>query len=167
MAIKKETLKKFIKLTNLQVVSIEDDSTDNTEVKKLILAESVTAVGSIPTPQGGQMTLNTKTVFVAGDDIEKFLADATEEDDIIKYEGAMKLDVSKPRFRAGANGAMEVSKASNAWLVSTSFAKRGGQLRTDSRAKLNDAISDMFKTAVNQMATSTSVAATELEPVED
>lgn len=144
MALTALSLKKFLKQTKLVILSIEDDSSEETKVLKLTLAEPTTAIGSNVTDTGAEMKLlNVTTVYVAADDIEKFMATAEEDGDIINYEGSMKLDVSRPNGRL-VNGVFAITKPSKAFLTSVAFNKRGNGLRADRTAALSAAIAGIF-----------------------
>ena len=51
MAIKKEDLLKFLRVTEFAVKTIEDDSSADTQVRVLQLTQPIKAVSSIPTPE--------------------------------------------------------------------------------------------------------------------
>ena len=144
MSLTQASLKKFLKQTKLVILSIEDDSSENTKVLKLTLAEPITAVGSNVTDSGAEMKLaNVTTVYVAAEDIDKFMETAEEEGDNVTYEGSMKLDVSRPNGRI-VNGAFQITKPSKVFLTAVAFNKRGNGLRQDRTAALSAAIAGIF-----------------------
>lgn len=143
--LKKEDLLQFTKNVELVITLVEDDSSDKTEVKILHLANPVTATGSIPTSEGLEMKATSNKVYVAADDIAKFLQDAESKDGAIHYKGQMHLDVSKPSGRRDANGDYVITKPAKVWLTGTKFSRSGGTLRTESQQSLNTLINNMFK----------------------
>lgn len=140
---KQDLLKKFSKSTELVIKLIEDDSSDNTQVKILHLVNEVSAVGSIPTPEGGEMKVKGAKVYVAQDDIDKLFESVEEQDGVLLYNGPMHLDVSKPNGRT-VNGAFVVTKPTKIWLTSTKFSRRGGELRQTQTTNLSTVINKMF-----------------------
>jgi hypothetical protein len=148
MALQENDLKKFIKKTDLVISAVEDDSSENTQILKLTLAEKVPSIkGSNPTDQGQDMVLReVETVYIAGDDdIEAFKKDADldEASGIISYKGPMKLDVSKPNGRF-VNNVFVITKPAKAWLTSVGFNKRGAGLRSDRQSGLSAAVAKFF-----------------------
>ena len=143
--LKKEDLLQFTKNVELAVTLVEDDSSDKTEVKILHLANPVTATGSIPTSEGLDMKATSNKVYVAADDIEEFLKDATSKDGAIVYKGGMHLDVSKPSGRRNADGEFVITKPVKIWLTKTKFSRSGGSLRTEAQTSLNTLVNNMFK----------------------
>jgi hypothetical protein len=147
----REDLMKFSKSTELGITLIEDDSSGSgdqnddagTEVKILHLQTEVTAVGSIPTPDGGEMRAKGKKVYVAGPNIDKMLEGLTEKDGVLVYNGPMHLDVSKPRIRMN-NGQATVTRPSRIFLTAVKFSRGGTQLRQEQATQLNSLINTMF-----------------------
>ena len=140
---KKDLLSRFSKSTELAITIIEDESSDNTQVKVLHLQKPVIAVGSIPTPSGAEMKVQGAKVYVAADDIDKFLDDVTEQDGLLVYKGPMHLDVSKPSGRE-VNGQYTVTKPAKIWLTSTKFSRSGGQLRQKQQNNFSSLVDKMF-----------------------
>lgn len=154
MALERSGLGKFVKQTRLVIASIEDVSSATTELFKLTLAEEVEAKGSNVTDTGAPLILrNVTEVMVTGEDYDKMLANASQEGDIIKYEGSLKLDVAKPRIKMVGDQAV-VTKAAAAWLVSVTFDKRGNGLIKDKQAAFSSVLAELFGTgnAVNTAA---------------
>ena len=143
MAIQKKDLLKFSRSTELAVKLVEDDSSENTEVKILHLVNPVTATGSVPTPDGKEMKVTAAKVYVAADNIEEMLKDTEEKDGILVYKGTMHLDVSKPSGRT-QNGEFVITKPAKIWLTKVKYSKTGGNLRKDQTNSLNDMINKMF-----------------------
>lgn len=142
---KKSILGKFLKLTSLVVVAIEDDSSENTTIHKLILGEPVSCTGSNVTDSGAPLTINNvKEVYVAGEDFDTFMEDVEEDGDVLRYKGKLKLDVSKPKGKVGRDGKAIITKPAKAWLVSVAFNKRGGSLIANNRSLLSDAVAAIF-----------------------
>lgn len=141
--INQDLLKRFSKSTELIIKLIEDDSSDNTQVKILHLVQDVNAVGSIPTPEGGEMKVKGAKVYVAADDIEKLLGGCVEKDGVLIYNGPMHLDVSKPQGR-NVNGAFTITRPAKIWVTSTKFSRRGGELRQKQTTNLSDMVNKMF-----------------------
>jgi hypothetical protein len=149
MAFKKEDLLKFSKSTELGIKLIEDDSSagsdgnEGTEVKILHLTKEIQAVGSIPTPDGGEMKAKGTKVYVADSNIEEMLKDLTEVDGVLVYKGPMHLDVSKPSGRT-VNGQFTITKPAKIWLTKTKYSRSGGQLRQAQTNNINNLINKMF-----------------------
>lgn len=146
MALKKEDLLKFSKRVEFGVKLIEDDSSggeNGTEVKILHLANTITAEGSIPTPEGGVMKVTGNKIYVAADNIDKMLEGMEEKDGVLVYTGDMHLDVSKPKGRM-QNGTMVITTPAKIWLTKTKFSRSGGNLATQQRASLGDVINKLF-----------------------
>lgn len=142
--IKKEDLLQFTRATELVITQVDDESSDQTEVKILRLAQPITATGSNPTPTGGKMQLISNEVWVAADDIDEFLQGAVVENGQLKYKGPMHLDVSKPNGRTNANGEYVITKPAKVWLTKVKFSRSGGQLRTKAATSLDGLIANMF-----------------------
>ena len=149
MAISRMSLKKFIKLTNLIIIDIDDQTNGDNEVLVLNLAEPVNATGSLPLPDGNPFILRDQMkVYVGKDAVEKFLAEAEElpeagpNGETIKYQGNLKLDCSKPRF--ANNDTNKVIKPARIWLTTTLFSVGGQQLQRSSREEMNNKINEMF-----------------------
>jgi hypothetical protein len=144
----REDLLKFSKVTELAIRQIVDDSSGGdggTEVKELHLTQKITATGSIPTPDGGPMTVTHNVVYVAADNIDAFLKDVEEKDGILVYKGTMHLDVSKPSGRTNSAGQFTITKPAKIWLTATKFSRGGAALRTAQTQNLNTMINTMFK----------------------
>lgn len=152
MAIKKEDLLKFSKSVELAITAIEDDSSNDTEVKVLILSGDVTATGSIPTPDGRDMKVKGNKVYVAQENIEEMLKDTEEKDGVLVYKGPMHLDVSKPGTRTDANGNLVVTKAAKIWLTKTKFSRASAGLRTQQVNNLNGFINKLFSNGTLDLA---------------
>lgn len=160
MAVELKGLGGFIKKTLLNIVSIEDDSSENTQVLKITLAEKKRVRGSLPLDNGkpcmwedsvmyiaqpndeleGDITLFLKGIQNKKDDDDNFIPN---EDGYIRYEGTMKEDVAKPKIRI-VGGVEKVIKEPRLWLRSVSFAKGGQALSQDTRAKQGTAIANLF-----------------------
>jgi len=174
MAMKKEDLLKFSKSTELAIKLIEDDSsggtadTEGTEVKILHLVKEVLAVGSNPTPDGGEMRVKGTKVYVASDNIDEMLKDLVEQDGILVYKGPMHLDVSKPSGRVNAqSGQFEVTKPAKIWLTKTKFSRNGGQLRNQQREKLSSFTSTFFGKGIIDLTAETATASTDTNTSND
>lgn len=154
MAFTRENLQKFIKSTGLVIDVIEDDSSADTEVKILFLANPVNAVGSNPTPEGKEMRVTGSKVYVAAEDIDKMLEGLTEKDGKLVYNGSMHLDVSKPKVRT-VNGQAQVTAAAKIWLTATKFNRRGAALQTKQRNDLSSVINSFFGNGVVDLAAET------------
>lgn len=128
MAITNEDLLKFSKSTELVIEFIEDDSSDGTQVKILNLKNAVKAVSSLPGPNGEEMKVESKKVYVAADDIKKFMDQANIVDGTPVYKGDMHLDVSKPITRS-QNGVVTVVRMPKIWLRSVKFSRAGTNLQ--------------------------------------
>lgn len=144
MAIKKEDLNKFIKATELGVTSVEDESSENNEVKLLHLTTDITVTGSLTAPDGSPMRVKDRKVYVGADNIEEFMQDCELKDNILYYKGPMHLDVSKPGGRE-VNGKFQITKPSKIWLVKVKFSRFGGSSRQKRQDNLNTMITNMFK----------------------
>lgn len=151
MAFTREDLKKFTKSTGLVISVIEDDSSADTEVKILLLAEPVNAVGSNPTPDGKEMRVTGSKVYVAAEDVEKMLDGLTEQDGKLVYNGPMHLDVSKPKIRT-VNGQAQITAAAKIWLTATKFSRRGAALQTQQRNDLGTIVNNFFGNGVVNLA---------------
>lgn len=165
MAFTRENLQRFIKSTGLVISVIEDDSSADTEVKILFLAEPVNAVGSNPTPEGKEMRVSGSKVYVAAEDIDKMLEGLTEKDGKLVYNGSMHLDVSKPKIR-NVNGVPTVTAAAKIWLTSTKFSRRGAALQQQQRNDLSNVINKFFAGGTVDLAAETVVTA-EAEPAKE
>lgn len=162
MAIKREDLLKFSKSVELAVTLIEDDSSggeNGNEVKILHLANDVTAVSSLPTSEGKEMKLKGNKVYVGSDNIDEFLKDCVEQDNVLIYKGPMHLDVSKPGGRM-VNGVFQVTKAAKIWLTKTKFSRFGGSSRQDQQKGLSNMINTMFSGGVVELTAATAMVAT-------
>lgn len=151
MAFTRDDLKKFIKSTGLVINGIEDDSSADTEVKILLLAEPVNAVGSNPTGDGKEMRVSGSKVYVAAEDVEKMLDGLSEQDGKLVYNGPMHLDVSKPKIR-NVNGTPTITAAAKIWLTATKFSRRGAALQTQQRNDLGTMINNFFGNGVVNLA---------------
>lgn len=139
----KESLLKFVTLTELAILKVEDESSENTDMYVLHLADKIGATSSIPAPNGQPMKVTDNKVFVGGENIEKFMADCTEKDGVLIYKGKMHLDVSKPSIR-DVNGEPTVTKPARIWLTAVKFSRSGGQLRNQRQQTLNNVINGLF-----------------------
>jgi len=169
MAFTRENLKKFIKSTGLVIDVIEDDSSADTEVKILLLAEPVNAVGSNPTPEGKEMRVTGRKVYVAAEDVDKMLDGLTEQDGKLVYNGPMHLDVSKPKIRT-VNGQPQVTAAAKIWLTATKFSRRGVALQQQRTNDLTTMLNSFFGSGVVDLAAesiATPVAGNEEEKGDD
>lgn len=145
MALSKASLAKFIKQTNLRIIDIVDESTPDTEVYRLNLAEPITAIGSNVTDKGAEMRLNNVTsLMVAGEDYVAFTEQAEEVGDEIHYTGKMKVDVSRPKGRQNRDGSFTITRAPQAWLTAVAFNKKGGDLQRAAKVSLSDAVAQLF-----------------------
>lgn len=145
-------LQKFIKMTELKILSIEDDSSTSTKMLVLQLVQPVIATGSNPVRSTGDiMRLQSNQVHVAGDDnIEEFLKDVTEgEEDgvtLLVYRGKMHLDVSKPKTRTDlATGQTNVISNARIFLTVTKYSRLGGALQAKAVANNQNFIANFFK----------------------
>lgn len=174
MALKKDDLKAFIKKTNLIIAEVIDDSSEGTEIFKLVLAQPTgKVVGSNPTDQGQEMVLNQQTnVWVAGEDIEHFMNDTEKQGDgTLIYDGPMKLDVSKPNGRY-VNNQFVMTKPPRLWLTKVAFNKRGRDLRSQRQTGLSQAVAQYFTSQgaapvdPNVIESAKGLGNKQLEPVE-
>jgi hypothetical protein len=140
---KQDLLSRFSKSTELAITLIEDDSSEGTQVKILHLAAPVNAVGSNPTSEGHEMKVTGGKVNVAAEDIDKFLENVKEQDNILLYKGPMHLDVSKPSGRM-VNGQYTITKPAKIWLTATKFSKRGNKLRQEQTQNFQSLVNKMF-----------------------
>jgi hypothetical protein len=166
----KGALAKLLKFVTFGVLAVEDDSSENTQVAKITMAEPLTVRGSNPLPNGGTMNHTDNIIYVAADDIAEFEKGCTENPDgTVTYKGAMKLDVSKPKVRQ-VNGKVEVTQGPKLWLVSVPFNRRGASLRTTTRDAAREAIIALFtpkaEGAGTHAATGITTGGKKLEPVE-
>jgi len=134
MAIKINDLLGFIKTTDLIVLKVEDDSSQDTQMKILHLQNEVVAVGSNTLPDGSMMRMKTKTVLIAADNIDEFMKDAEFEGDgdnrVLIYKGQMHLDISKPKTRTDAtSGSTIVTQPPRVFLTKVKFNRAGIKLR--------------------------------------
>ena len=160
MALKRESLKKFLKTLKLKVVSVKQERTEpneqnpqGSEILTLELAEQLDFVEGTqlePTSARNFRVNNVRTVIVAGDDIATFMDEAEEDADgkHINYEGTMTLDVSKPKVNR--NG--EVSVPSRVFLTSVPFNRRGTQLRQKRANVVKDNIANYLKQQYGSLA---------------
>lgn len=141
----KGALANLIKKVSFVVVNVEDESSEETDVLRVEIAEELTITGSNPLDNGEKMIHKDNVVYVAGDDIEAFqnALKPTDVEGEFLYEGNLKLDVSKPKFRV-VNGEVKITKSPKLWLVSVKFNKRGNALRNDTQAKGRNAILKLF-----------------------
>lgn len=145
MGVNQETLKKFMRQTKLRIVSIEDDSSTNTKLLKVTLAEPLAKVVSSNVTDTGApiFATNVKELTVAEDDIEKFYEGCEDDGDTLVYSGNMKLDVSRPNGRM-VNGNFVITKPAKAWLVSVAFNRRGATMQQDKASALSSALKALF-----------------------
>lgn len=137
-------LAKLVKKTRLVLLSVDDDSSKNTDVIRVELKEKLRVKGSNPLPNGKDMIHSEDFLFVAAEDVPLFMANVKEEDDgTIVYEGPLKLDVSKPKGGI-VNGQWVWRTQPKLWLVSTLFSRRGGELIQNSQDTMRDALNALF-----------------------
>lgn len=145
---KADLMKKFIKQTTLIIDSVEDDSSENTQMLKLNLKEVIPQIkGSNVVGETGMdlIVREVTSLLVAGDDVEKFWENCEQEGDILKYTGPMKLDVSKPNGRVNnRTGEFEMTKPARAWLTVTAFNRKGAGLIADKQKALGEALVKLF-----------------------
>lgn len=144
MSFTRQDLMKFAKLVSFTILSVEDDSSDTSEVKILTLSEPVNATSS--TTAGDQatvMSLRSNQVYVARENIDELLKGCVEKDGKIVYEGDMHLDVSKPSGRI-IQGQYQVTKPSRIWLTKTKFSRLGNSSRQQQQTSFNSMITNMF-----------------------
>lgn len=134
-------LSSLIKDLELNVVEVSDESTADTEVYKITLANELTAKGSNVLPDGKPMVMTGREVWIAAEDIQKF--EENFDDAAKTYKGKLKLDVSKPNGRV-VNGVFTVTKAPKIWLTAIPFNKRGQALVNDRRGELNKMMVNLF-----------------------
>lgn len=144
-------LLKLSKSTKLVITKVEDDSSETTVVKILHLQDAVTAVGSVPLPNGSMPQLKTATVYVAADNIDEFLKDAVIEEvngvPTVTYNGQMHLDVSKPKTNTNnTTGETRVTVPAKIWLTKNKFSRSGNDLRKKQSEGRNSVLTAMFGT---------------------
>lgn len=141
---KKDAILKFLKSTELRITGIEDDSSTNNVIYKLLLASPVSIKGSTVTDSGAEIKLDNVSVLnLHGNDYETFLAGCEEDGDTLVYKGKMKLDVSKPNGRM-QGGQFQITRPAKGWLVDIAFNRRGTNLTIDRRTMLSNAVAGMF-----------------------
>ncbi len=148
MAIKPEDLKKLSKSTELIIKLIEDDSSTGTTVKMLHLVKEVTAVGSIPIRENGEIPrAKSNVVYVAAENIDEFMKNANydEKEGLIIYNGPMHLDIGKPKTRVNqTTGELTVTAPAKIWLTAVKFSRRGTALQQNSTQQRDAFIAKFF-----------------------
>jgi hypothetical protein len=157
-----KTLGKIVKSVKLTIVSIEDESTTNSQVLRVELAEDVPATGSMPLSDGSFPKKTSNVIYVGqGNEDEKgsitaFMEGLKKNDDgeveydadgFAHYEGPMKLDISKPRIRNG-----KVVKEPRVWLTTVRFANGAQTLINENRTSTDNAILKLFGRPVAEAA---------------
>lgn len=172
MAIELKDLKALVQKKKLVIISVDErqivvpndeGSTDTITGYALTLAEPVTNLKSTTLTLGKAVVLpSTTEVNVIGDDVDKFLEDCIKDGDKVVYEGAMKLDVSRPKFRRNnSTGKTELVVGPRAFLVSVPFNIRGTQLRNQRTASVAEEMAKYLDGAVASLATDNTGVKTE------
>ena len=150
-----DQLKNLVKKQELEIISVEADKIPtNVEGEfedgyTLTLKNALPEVKSTILQQGKHVVAkNVTQIFLIGkSDVQAFLDNSSQhpdEEGTLIYNGSMKLDVSRPKYRQNpATGLMEVSAAPRVFLTETTFNKRGAQMR-QARAKQQADLIGMF-----------------------
>jgi hypothetical protein len=142
---KEALLKKFMKQLELEIIRVEDDSTADTEVLRLVLSNPINAKSSILAENGDFIYMNSNEIFVSNENVDAFFQAVEEKGDKMYYKGALKLDVSKPLGWKNKSGVWELKKPSRIWLTALTFDKLSRTGKDDNRDGLSEFLKEMVQ----------------------
>lgn len=135
----------------IEIVKVDDDSSaagpdgeEGVTLKILTLKQPLVAEGSIPNDKGKLPTIRDIKVYVAGDDVNQLALGLAKTADGLRYEGTLKLDVSKPKYQM-VRGRAVLTAPARIWLTSESFRRKGRRLAADNRAKVQTSIKQLYE----------------------
>lgn len=136
----------------MEITKVDDDSSsagpdgeEGVTLKILTLKQPLVAEGSIPNDKGKLPTIRDIKVYVAGDDVNQLaLGLSRTADGSLKYEGTLKLDVSKPKYQM-VRGRAVLTAPARIWLTSESFRRKGRRMAADNRAKVQTSIKQLYE----------------------